>query len=130
MGNEINNEIKENENESNEKILDLNDYKPPDFFLNKEYPIQDKSIKEIMQNYIDGKSDSSTDKNNNNINDLNNNNINNIIDNNNINLNLNDQYLMTPTFNTKKECKNIDNFNINNKNNDEDRIIFEKKKFR
>ena len=127
MGNEINNEIKENENESNEKILDLNDYKPPDFFLNKEYPIQDKSIKEIMQNYIDGKSDSSTDKNNNNINDLNNNNINNIIDNNNINLNLNDQYLMTPTFNTKKECKNIDNFNINNKNNDEDRIIFEKK---
>ena len=133
MGNEINYENKENENENNEKILDLHDYKPPDFFLNKEYPIQDKSIKEIMQYYIDGKSDSSTDNNNNNnnINDLNNNNINNVNDNNNINLNLKEeQYLMTPTFNTKKECKNIDNFNIcnkNNENNDEDRIIFEKK---
>ncbi len=121
MGNEINyvnndNNENNNENENNKAFLD---YKPPEFYLNKEYPIQDKSIQDLMQIYIDGKSDSF--KNNNNI--INNNNI----DNNNNNTNINEEkYLLTPKFNTKKVPKNIDNFNIYNKNNYENRKLFEK----
>ncbi len=40
------------------------------------------------------------------------------------NKNINEEkYLLTPKFNTKKDQKNIDNFNIYNKNNYENRKL-------
>ena len=107
MGNDYNDENKENENELNNNINSLENVKAPEFYINKNYPTQgNKSIKELIESYIDGKSES--------------------FQNNNINIK-EDQNLLTPKFNTKKNFNTINNFNIDN-NNDNNNIFNEKRK--
>ena len=96
MGNDYNQDIKEKENENNN--LTLSNIKAPEFYINKNYPINgNKSIKEIIQDYIDGKSDS--------------------FQNNNKKIVINEENLFTPTFNTKLNCKKIDNLDMFKQNN-------------
>ena len=87
MGNENNEVIKENENENNN--LTVSKIKAPEFYINKNYPIYgNKSIKEIIKEYIDGKSDS--------------------LQNNNKKILINEENLNTPKFKTKMNFNNID----------------------
>jgi calcium-dependent protein kinase len=93
MGNDISQEIKEKENENNN--INLSKVKAPDFYLNKNYPNNgNKSINEIIKDYIDGKSNS--------------------FQNNTKNIVINEENLFTPTFCIKQNIKKIDNIDINN----------------
>ena len=96
MGNDNYQDIKEKENENNN--LTLSNVKAPEFYMNKNYPIYgNKSIKEIIKDYIDGKSDS--------------------FQNNNKKIVINEENLFTPKFNTKMDYKKIDNLNMFKQNN-------------
>ena len=83
MGNEIETNDNNIENENNQ--LKISKEKAPDFFLNINYPnYGNKTLKEIIKEYLDGNSDSFH----------NNNTTNNI-----------DENLLTPTFNRKHNKK-------------------------
>ena len=57
MGNEIETNDNNIENENNH--LKISKEKAPDFFLNKNYPnFGNKTLKEIIKEYLDGNSDS------------------------------------------------------------------------
>ena len=82
MGNENNFEVTRNEFDNNKTNLSN---KAPEFYINKSYPIHgNKSLKDIIRNYIDGKVDSF---------EINNKNV------------IDEKNLLTPTFNTKKILK-------------------------
>ena len=81
----------ENNFENNESIKKPIEIKAPDFYLNKNYPIhRNETLKDIISNYIEEKNDSF--QNNNNI--------------------IEDDKLLTPTFNTKYNFKKLDKFSI------------------
>ena len=110
--NKNNIENKENENENNN--VKISRIKPPDFYINKYYPNEGNySLKEIINDYIEGKNGSFKKTN--------------II-------NVDNQNLLTPTFNTKPNFKKIEFLNINNNDckifnnneNDENKGLFEK----
>jgi len=97
--------------------------KAPEFYLNKKYPIiGNKTLKDLIKNYIDGKNDSYENDHKNIFNIINsNNNNNNYIE---------EQNLLTPKFNRKVNYHNFDNIyllNKNDNNNKEKSIINEGK---
>ena len=103
---------KENESENNN--LKVSEIKAPEFYINKNYPNQgNHTLKEIINNYIEGKKDSFKKNTNN---------------------NLDDQNLLTPKFNSKPNFKKLEFININNNDskilnkneNDENKGLFEK----
>ena len=108
MGNENNFEVTRNEFDNNKTNLSN---KAPEFYINKSYPIHgNKSLKDIIRNYIDGKVDSF---------EINNTNA------------LEDKNLLTPTFNSKRNFKTFEVWNLskndnNNKDNNENKEEFEK----
>ena len=114
MGNENISENKENKFKNNER--NLTNIKAPEFYLNKNYPVQgNKTMEEIIKNYLDGKSDSFKINTNNN--------------------NLDEQNLLTSKFNSKnngnKEAllntyNKIENKSINDNEKIELKKIFEK----
>ena len=80
--NEYENNIDNNENESENNNLNISNIKAPEFYLNIFYPNQgNRTLKDIINNYLEGKSDSFKKINNNYKDDLN--------------------LLVTPKFNTK-----------------------------
>ena len=102
---------KENESENNN--LKVSEIKAPEFYINKYYPNQgNHTLKEIINNYIEGKKDSFKKNTN----------------------NLDDQNLLTPKFNSKPNFKKLEFININNNDgkilnkneNDENKGLFEK----
>jgi hypothetical protein len=102
MGNEESTLNEENENK-------IDNIKAPEFYLNKNYPTNgNKTMEEIIKNYIDGNNDSFKIDNKKIINKINN-------DNTNDNMN-EEQNLMTPTFNTKNNFRKLENINIFNNN--------------
>ena len=114
MGNE---NYYQNEEENNKN--DLSNVKRPEFQINKSYPIHDnKTLKDIIQNYLDGRTDSFEMDNTNNKNNINNQN------------NIDKQKLLSPKFNTKSNFKRFNLFNIykndNNKENIQNNEEFEK----
>ena len=102
MGNEINNENNENEIEKNNNISKSNNIKAPEFYLNKNYPIQGRTLKEIMQYYLTEGRDSSTKNNNNNTNEA-------------------GQCLMTPRFTIKQDNTDLYNVMISTINEEKDK---------
>ena len=108
MGNDNNFEVTRNEFDNNKTNLSN---KAPEFYINKSYPIHgNKSLKDIIRNYIDGKVDSF---------EINNKNV------------IDEKNLLTPTFNTKKNFKTFEVWNLskndnNNKDNIENKEEFEK----
>ena len=107
MGNENNFEVTRNEFDNNKKNLSN---KAPEFYINKSYPIHgNKSLKDIIRNYIDGVDSFDINKTN-------------IIE---------EKNYLTPTFNTKKNFKTFEVWNLskndnNNKDNIENKEEFEK----
>ena len=102
MGNEESTLNEENENK-------IDNIKAPEFYLNKNYPTNgNKTMEEIIKNYIDGNNDSFKTDNKKIINKINN-------DNTNDNMN-EEQNLLTPTFNTKNNFRKLENINIFNNN--------------
>jgi hypothetical protein len=100
MGNEESTLNEEKENK-------IDNIKAPEFYLNKKYPVNgNKTLEDLIKNYIDGNNGSfKTD----------NKNIANIINNDNTNENIiEEQNLMTPTFNTKNNFRKLENINIFN----------------
>ena len=100
MGNEESTLNEEKENK-------IDHIKAPEFYLNKKYPVNgNKTLEDLIKNYIDGNNGSfKTD----------NKNIANIINNDNTNENIiEEQNLMTPTFNTKNNFRKLENINIFN----------------
>ena len=88
MGNEINGE----NNEPIEKNINI---KAPDFYINENYPIHgNETLKEIISNYIEGKTYSFRINNN----------------------YIEEDNLLTPRFNTKSNTKIVDNFSMFAKN--------------
>ena len=113
--NEYENNIDNNENESENNNLNISNIKAPEFYLNIFYPNQgNRTLKDIINNYLEGKSDSFKKINNNYKDDLN--------------------LLVTPKFNTKPNFRKIEPINIinneckivNNNENDENKRLFEK----
>lgn len=113
MGNENISENKENEFENNKR--NIFNIKAPEFHLSKNYPIHgNKTMEEIIKNYLEGKSDSF---------------------NKNTNNNLDEENLLTPKFKCKNNFNRHEFFNmpkksggksINDEENIEPKKIFEK----
>ena len=113
MGNE---NYYQNKEENNK--IDLSNIKIPDFQINKSYPIHgNKTLKDIIQNYLDGRTDSFEMDNTNNKNNIN-------------NKNIDEQNRLTPKFKTKNNFERFDYLNEykngNNKENIENNKKFEK----
>ena len=101
-----------------EEEYKIDNIKAPEFYLNKKYPINgNKTMEDLIKNYIDGNNDSFMTENKNTINIINNDNSNdNIIE---------EQNLMTPTFNSKTNFRKLENINIFNNNEHKEKVINE-----